>query len=181
MNAVIIFLVIGLAMMAVVASVVAVMPSKRQRLVGRMRTKAMALGLKVQFINQAEFDALQLDGEVDGLIWYSYWVPLPDLQPPSDAEQNQSVEVIFGAGLDPQDAPQNSVRNPALDFERMTRSGSLNDAQQGLITEMASKWGERLVAIRCAPNVVRCLWGEPENIDDVAWLAQQLKRLAESF
>lgn len=181
MNGVIIFLVIGLAMMVVVASVIAVMPNKRQRLVGRMRTKAIALGLKVQFINQAEFDAMQLDGDAGELIWYSYWVPLLDQKTSSEEEQIQAVDVVFGAGLDQQKASQTLNQNPALDFELITRSGSLNETQQRLITEMASKCGDRLVAIRCAPSVVRCLWGESEHIDDVTWLAQQLKRLAGSF
>lgn len=180
MNGVIIFLVIGLAMMVVVASVIAVMPNKRQRLVGRMRTKAIALGLKVQFINQAEFDAMQLDGDAGELIWYSYWVPLLDQQT-SSGEENQAVDVVFGAGSDQLKASQALNQNLVLDFELITRSGSLNETQQRLITAMASKYGDRLVAIRCAPSVVRCLWGESEHIDDVTWLAQQLKRLAGSF
>ena len=185
---------ISIAVLAVVASVVAVLPSKRQRLVGRMRSQAMQSGLKIQFISPAELKALQLEGRETGLIWYSYWGPplnsavTPSIQQDNEeledsdtgghegdahgldsGVENETVEIVFKSESENLDA--------LLDPQLYPSTEQLTAHQKALLRSLSSTMGQCLVALKISQNGVRCLWVESEQMHDVDWLAEQLKAL----
>ena len=190
MGTVTVFVLISIAVLAVVASVVAVLPSKHQRLVGRMRSQAIQLGLKVQLISQAELKSLQLERGETELVWYSYWGPGPELKSGSSVGQNEDTFEIEDQEDPNEPEPQvqhdtvaivfksESDRLEALlDPQRYPDTKQLTTNQRALLEALSSTLGPCLVALKVTQNGVRCLWSESEQVSDVGWLAEQLRAL----
>lgn len=180
MSSVLVFLLIGVAVMTVVASVVAVLPSKHQRAVARARAKAIQLGLNVQLVRASELEALNVTQPIDGLIWYRYCISSEERGEALGVEDARSFEVVFNQKDDSIDAVLKGVvalpSSPSSECEKV----GLSDRQAAVVRAMASTLGKRLVAVKFGPLVAQCLWQETEQIDDVAWLAAKLESLTVS-
>ena len=157
-----VYLLIVVVVMTIVASVIAVLPSKRQRQLAKMRMKATQLGLRCQFLNESERDQFKNLPADKTLIWYQF-----NLAKRRPANKSASAAENPGQGI------------LLLGDDLESSAAALTEGQTEILQQIFSQLEGEVFAVKLTDAGVSCLWHESDQLSDVAFLADKLKAMSD--
>lgn len=160
-----VYLLIVVVVMTIVASVIAVLPSKRQRQLAKMRMKATQLGLRCQFLNESERDQFKNLPADKTLIWYQF-----NLAKRRPANKSASAAENPGQGI--------LLQGPLGD-DLESSAAALTEGQAEILQQIFSQLEGEVFAVKLTDAGVSCLWHESDQLSDVAFLADKLKAMSD--